>query len=283
MAMKPLRNKHLQQSIHLSEVSISSATLKMDTIMPLREFGPRADNEYDIDVKAAAAMCQYAYHALNQGKKPKAELIDGWSPMTFSEVDKLMGSGFHLKLKRDASGFNSMLFQKQADGIQYYAYCTEGTEMSSVKDWFSNISQGLIGLSPQYTYSVQMAKQIDSTIGDKAVLWFIGHSLGGGLASNNSLVTRRHAITFNAAGLNPYREKATLLLNNRADLFHYQRRTERIHAFVLEGEILNSTLRWIGQPAYGNRKTIPFDQKDKNTVQRHALTIILDKWGMQHD
>lgn len=281
--MKPLRDKHLQQSIHISTVRIGSATLKTETLESLRELGPKADNENDVDVRAAAAMCQYAYYALNQGKKPKADLIDGWKPMTSIEVDKLIASGFHIKLKREISGFSSMLFQKRANNIQYYAYCTEGTDMASVKDWFSNFSQGLIGLSPQYTYSVQMAKQIDKAIGNKAVLWFIGHSLGGGLASNNSLVTGRHAITFNAAGLNPYREMATLFLNNRTDLFHQQRRTKRIHAFVLEGEILNSVLRWIGQPAYGDRKLIPFGQNEKNTFQRHALTTILDKWEMKHD
>lgn len=284
--MKPLVDIHLQSSIHLSTVSIGNATLRTETLTSLRNVGPKADNENDIDVRAAAAMCQYAYYKLNFGrsKKSKAELIDGWKPMSSEEVDKLMGSGFNLKLENAISGFNSMLFQKQAKGIQYYAYCTEGTEMTSAKDWFSNISQGLIGLAPQYTYSVQMAKRIDSVIGNKAVLWFIGHSLGGGLASNNSLVTGRHAITFNAAGLNPLRVNATLILNNWKDLFHPIKRTQRIHAFVLEGEILNFLLSWIGQPAYGNRKPIKIgNQKDKSTFQRHALTTILDKWKMKHD
>lgn len=284
--MKPLRDIHLQPSIHLSTVRIGNATLKTETLTSLRNVGPKADNENDVDVKAAAAMCQYAYYKLNLGKskKSKAELIDGWKPMTPFEVDKLMGPGFNPKLENAISGFNSMLFQKQANGIQYYAYCTEGTEMTSVKDWISNLSQGLIGLAPQYTYSVQMAKKIDNVLGNKAVLWFIGHSLGGGLASNNSLVTGRHAITFNAAGLNPLRVNATLILNNWEDLFHPVKRTQRIHAFVLEGEILNFLLGWIGQPAYGSRKPIKIgNQKDKNTFQRHALTTLLDKWKMKHD
>lgn len=286
MTMKPLRDIHLQRSIHLSTVRVGCATLKTETLTSLRNVGPKADNETDMDVKAAATMCQYAYYKLNLGrsKKTKAELIDGWKPMTPFEVDMLMGSGFNPKLENAISGFNSMLFQKQANGIRYFAYCTEGTDMKSVKDWFSNFSQGLIGFAPQYTYSVQMAKKIDNVIGNKAVLWFIGHSLGGGLASNNSLVTGRHAITFNAAGLNPLRVHATLILNNGEDLFHPIERTQRIHAFVLEGEILNSLLGWIGQSAYGSRKPIKIgNQKDKNTFQRHALTTLLDKWKMKHD
>ena len=285
--MKPLKNIHLQQSIHISSISVGSTSIKTESLRSLRELGPKADNESDIDVRAAAAMCQYAYYALNNGQKPKAELIDGWKPMKSYEVDKLVEPNFHLKLKRDASGFNSMLFQKYADGIQYYAYCTEGTDMTSVKDWFSNISQGLIGLSPQYSYSVQMAMDLDRAIGDKAVLWFIGHSLGGGLASNNSLVTSRHAITFNAAGLNSLRVGATLLLNNQAELFHFDRRRKRIHAFVLEGEILNSILRWIGQEAYGTKHVITYQYKQgekmKSSVEKHGLTTILDSWGMKHD
>lgn len=304
--MKPLRDIHLQPSIHLSDIHIGQASLRTDTetlisglpmlitkapmMTSLREAGPKADNENDIDVRAAAAMCQYAYHMLNIGHnadKPKAELVDHWKPMTPTEVDQLMGSGFHQKLENKRSGFNSMLFQKRIDGIQYYAYCTEGTDMKSVKDWFSNISQGLTGLSPQHTYSVQMAKKLDKTIGDKAVLWFIGHSLGGGLASNNSLVTGRHAITFNAAGLHPYRVKATLLWNNRSDLFHYERRTKRIHAFVMKGEILNSILKWIAQPAYGSRTTFDYQsspgEDNKSSFGKHALTTTLDSWGMKHD
>jgi len=287
MSKKPLRNIHLQTSIHISRISIGTATLKTESIKSLKEVSPRADSENDLDVRAAAAMCQYAYYALNEERKPKAELIDGWSPMTPTEVDNLIAPGFQYKLENKISGFNSMLFKKQANGIQYYAYCTEGTEMTSIKDWFSNISQGLIGLSPQYTYSVDMAKKIDQAIGDKAVLWFIGHSLGGGLASNNSLVTGRHAITFNAAGLNILRVKATLLLNNRADLFHYGRRTKRIHAFVLEGEILNSFLGLFGQSAYGSKQVVTYHYKQgeklKNPLEKHGLTTLLDSWRMKHD
>ena len=74
--------------------------------------------------------------------------------MTSIEVDRLIAPGFHMKLRRDSCGFNSMLFQKQVDDIKYYAYCTEGTDMTSVKDWFSNVTQGLVGLSPQRQFTV---------------------------------------------------------------------------------------------------------------------------------
>ena len=283
MVLKPLSYLHLQPTNQLAKTSLVPPSLNTGMHRSLRELGPRADNENDIDVRAAAAMCQYAYYALNQGSKPRATLIDGWLPMTSTEVDNLISPGFHLKLKNNKSGFSSMLFQKQVDGIQYYAYCTEGTDMKSGKDWINNATQFFTGISPQYTYSVQMALKIDRMIRDKAILWFIGHSLGGGLASNNSLVTGRHAITFNAAGLHPWRETATVLLNNRSNLFRYKQRVQHIHAFVLEGEILNSFLHWFGQSAYGNRKVIKFDRDDISSTQRHAMTRILDTMGIWHD
>lgn len=285
--MKPLRNIHLKQSNHLSKPSIGKATLKSESIKSMEELNkPKADNEFDIDVKAAAAMCQYAYHALNetQKKKEKADLIDGWGPMSDTEVNKLVGSGFYSKMKDAASGFSSMLFQKQTDGIKYYAYCTEGTEMSSLKDWSNNFSQAFFfGISRQYSISVNNAKKIDAAVGNKAVLWFIGHSLGGGLASNNSLVTGRHAITFNAAGLNFYRVTFTLLWNNWKDLFHPIIRSQRVHAFVLEGELLNTLSLGIGQTAYGNKKTIKLKQKGMSRVDRHSLTSILNILGVKYE
>lgn len=288
---KPLCDIHLQQSIHVSKVEISKATIKPATpvtpvsLIPLRDVGPLADNDTDTDVRAAAAMCQYAYHFLNQTKtrKPLAKLIDGWQPMTDSEVDKLVSPGFSQKLQDNyLSGFSSMLFQKTAYGFQYYAYCTEGTEMTSLLDWSNNLSQSLFhGLSRQYSLSVDRAKKIDAAVGNNAVLWFIGHSLGGGLASNNSLATGRHAITFNAAGLNPERISYTLLWNNFSDFFHPQRTTERVHAFVIEGEILNSAAWWIGQSAFGTTKTIKVDN-NIGAIDKHGLTTFLDHWGMQY-
>lgn len=281
--MKPLVDTHLQQSIHISRVSLGKTTLKSESLQSLREVGPKADNEFSVDVKAAAAMCQYAYYYLNQGRKPSAELIDGWKPMGPFEVDKLIVPGFHLKLKREFSGFSSMFFQKQSDGIQYYAFCTEGTDMTSILDWYSNITQGLNGNSPQYAYSIHLAKLIDHAIGNKAVLWFIGHSLGGGLASNNSLATGRHAITFNAAGLHQNRILSSMVWDNGANMSQFNKRTKQIHAFVIEGEILNTVLRWIGQPAYGEMKLIKLNQSGINMIDKHSMITILDHLGMKHD
>lgn len=279
----PLSRRRLLDNIHISQLHVSKSTLEKDEMasaISYKNTAPEASSINSEDVRAAAAMCQYVYDYLKKDRQP--ELIGGWTLMTKHNVENEIGFGIYERFERTVSGFNSMLFKKEKDGVKYYAYCTEGTEMSSPKDWFSNISQGLIGLAPQYTYSVQNAKMLDKAIGNKSVLWFIGHSLGGGLASNNSLATGRHAITFNAAGLNILRVKATLLLNNRDYLFHYKTRSERIHSFVLQGEILNSFLSILAERAYGVREIVSYNG-EKDALGRHALTTLLDEMGVKHD
>lgn len=189
-----------------------------------------------------------------------------------SELNSLLGD--KKKLLIDAStGFYSILYKKRESDT--YFYCTAGTNMTSLNDWKNNLSQGLFGISGQYSTSVKIAKILDSSLKGKKLV-FIGHSLGGGLASNNSLVTStRHAITFNAAGLNFLRVKTTLFLNNRRDLFHPQRRRSKIHAYIIDGEILNGLLSKIGEGAYGNKYVIQQDESedlwDLNSLGRHSL------------
>lgn len=205
-----------------------------------------------------------------------------WYLMSDELISKELLEGKKLKLKDYLTGFYSSLYKKR--GENKYAYCTCGTNFSSVNDWlFTNILQGATGLSLQYSRSVHIAKILDKAIEKKkGVLFFTGHSLGGGLASNNALVTKkRHAITFNAAGLHIHRVLATLFVNNIRDLFHPRKRKEKIHAFVLDGELLNwaSTIIW--QKAYGTRKVIKIGQNEpvlsqlKGRSAKHALTNFL--------
>lgn len=188
-----------------------------------------------------------------------------------SDLKKLIGP---VLLIDYTTGFYSKLYKER--NKDKYFYCTAGTNMLSWNDWNNNISQGLLGLSQQYTQSVRIAKKLDEAL-KNCRLFFIGHSLGGGLASNNSLVTQnRHAITFNAAGLNFLRVKATLLLNNRKDLFHPKRRTSKIHAYVIEGELLNKVLSKLGEGAYGTKYVVKEDRKEEDlwdlgSLGRHSL------------
>ena len=200
-----------------------------------------------------------------------------------------MDLGLKGRLVNLRNGFYSKLFvkEKSANSRKKYAYCTCGTNKLSVQDWFTtNILQGLTGLSGQYTQSVQNAQLLDEVVRNDELI-FVGHSLGGGLASNNAIVTsKRHAITFNAAGLSPFRlavtGKSTLkdqivaLWNWKTNLTRNREEADaRVHAFVIECEVLNSVLSFIGEEAVGEITTIKLN-KDLSALQKHGLMNFLD-------
>ena len=265
------------------------------------------------DVLDAAVMCQFVYDSQTESDSSIIEVVCskikslfsssskkvvtdadrildnnqvdiGWKMMSSKEVDNLIANDKNFKLKSKVSGFFSQLFCKKSQSDENlvdvkYAYCTAGTYVTSVADWFSNISQGLIGWAPQYIQSVRNAKILDKALAGKT-LFFIGHSLGGGLASNNALVTSdRHAITFNAAGLNILRVKATLLINNRNALFHIDERRKRIHPYIIRGEILHVILGLVGQMPYGYDKEHSFVQDDTTIIEKIRKTV--DRHGLK--
>lgn len=145
------------------------------------------------------------------------------------------------------SGLGSAIFINEERKV--IMYCTAGSDFGNDLlingDWMTtNFLQFFTGLSPQYQQSVTNAKILDEVVtklnkGYK--LFFIGHSLGGGLASNNAIVTKdRHAITFNAAGLNWMRVPISVMINKKSELAHPIRRRERVHLFVIKGELLDT-------------------------------------------
>jgi hypothetical protein len=81
-----------------------------------------------------------------------------------------------------------------------------GTELFSAADWDADFKQGLAkvrnnkDLVNQYEQALDLADKVVAKAG-KAEVVFVGHSLGGGLAAFAALATKRHAYTFNAAGL----------------------------------------------------------------------------------
>lgn len=204
------------------------------------------------------------------------------------------------------SGFSSVIYVNEKS--RTVMYCTVGSDLGMDLffngDWTTtNLSQFLTGLSPQYQQSVTNAKILDDIItkidmeneNEKPIkLLFIGHSLGGGLASNNAIITsNRHAITFNAAGLNWLRVPISLIKNNPRQLLHPFRRRERVHLFVIKGEILDvaqsilSPTPWLlnslnldlpgkarAYSSYKTRKEIeaPYiDGKEPSSFSKHAL------------
>jgi hypothetical protein len=146
-------------------------------------------------------------------------LSGGWELNTTLDTSKM-------NLTDTDSGFSSAVYQKLENGVYQYMYVTEGSTFEGVQDWYNNLSQ-IPGNSKQYEISVQNAIKLNNLVGNKQ-LYFTGHSLGGGLASVNSLATGRTAFTYNAAGLS----YETRLLYNRGH-------NSEINATVVKGEIVD--------------------------------------------
>ena len=188
--------------------------------------GMSAEEAYKPTPREAALMSKHVY-----GDKVKLE--GGW---------RVSKRDFGINLT-DKSGFKSQIYERVVDGkVTEYTYATAGTEA----DWGdvgADVKQPL-GLSAQYSLAAKNATAISNQLGD-IELTYTGHSLGGGLAALESNLTRRPAITFNAAGVGT----ATKFLNgmNNSDMkgwfggFTAAFRTEGlIDAYIMTTDPLNN-------------------------------------------
>ncbi|WP_424404888.1 type VI secretion system tip protein TssI/VgrG [Pasteurella sp. PK-2025] len=76
-----------------------------------------------------------------------------------------------------------------------------GTRFDKLKDWENNVAQGVGRESEYYNQAIDIGVKIKES-GNADNIEFVGHSLGGGLASAASRASGAKATTFNAAGLN---------------------------------------------------------------------------------
>lgn len=98
-----------------------------------------------------------------------------------------------------------------------------------LNDWINNFKQPF-GKSEQYDQAAYIAGELSKIIKRLgSILIFVGHSLGGGLASLAAKVTGDAAITFNAAGLSEETKKRHKVNGKRV----------KIDAYVVEGEIVD--------------------------------------------
>lgn len=177
----------------------------------------------------------------------------------------------------DKTGYRGALYQGTFNGKTEYIYATQGTNPTSIKDWENNFQQAF-GNSAQYKESVDFAKQYADAYSGVS---FTGHSLGGGLASANALVTESKAVTFNAAGLSNATKKDLGLTN----------KTANISAYIVQGEAVDYYQSKVGLKAEGNKTylpasyapEIPFTKVDDayrviQRVQNHMMEAIIQRF-----
>lgn len=181
-----------------------------------------------------------------------------------------------------ATGFAAILFKNGNN----YIYSFKGTDFDSYgKDWIStNLLQGLTGYSLQHHIAISKAQEYDKEIGSKGNLYFVGHSLGGGLASAATISTiGRKGYTFNAAGLNVMGVKVNQLIHNPSNIIHPSQSWNRVFPYRIKGEVLDTlqktVLRVISaftlERGYGIN-SVEFDiMNEKNCLKRHGINNFL--------
>ena len=205
----------------------------------------------------------------NPGKK---ELSGNWKLL------KAICNNEEFKMENSETGFMSALYgrwDEESQSYSEYVYATAGTDFTSGVDWENNFQQLLSGNSEQYRQSVANATIFAGSHlarrGKDITLTFVGHSLGGGLASANALATGLPAITFNAAALSD-ETRTNLNLNRQAN----------ITAYIVRGEIVDYLQSKINMHAEGKRIYLPSVYSPKlpgNSIARTAERVLYHTCG----
>lgn len=145
------------------------------------------------------------------------------------------------RLVDDSIGYYSAIYRDTSNGGNRLFYANRGTNFKSLVDWTANGRNGLGIDSPQHRRAMDNAITLNGSYNGEII--FTGHSLGGGLASAQAIVTGRRAITINAAGLH----ENTVARYDR-DL---SQANALIDAFVVKGEILDATVNGRVLPTLG--------------------------------
>lgn len=219
-------------------------------------------------VKEAALIAQHVY-----GDKA-AQLMNRWILSTL----KIPGVTYSDK----KSGYAAALYVRtNSDGKTEYVFATRGSELT-FKDWANNFEQPL-GASRQYELNAENAKALQQYFGANTDLTFVGHSLGGGLAAEGSMITDHPAITFNAAGVGLITKGQ---ISKSVKGFLRAISAEKINAYVVNGEIVNGTLQSVGLGADGNihKISVPYSsgyRYDITGFTKHMMGAVLK--ALEHE
>ena len=135
------------------------------------------------------------------------------------------------------TGLQFSLYNKGSKYVLAFA----GTTWYSIPDWFNNFCQAAGVESFQYDDAIVVGRYLKNAVGAENVT-FVGHSLGGGLASAASRATGCDAITFNAAALHET----------------YDWKVEsNIDAYITTSDELNKAQSLIKQHAAGTTHEVP--------------------------
>ena len=193
-------------------------------------------------VKQAALMADNSYSKFNPKNPVQAKLKEmGWDRIEKVKTN-IFGQG-SIEVSLDdigtVTGYNMAMYSRTLNGKTEFVLANAGT--ADIVDVGSDINN-LIGRSYQYAFSVKVARSLQNGLGGQEIT-FVGHSLGGSLAAANSLATGNAAITFNPAGVS----WGTRMQNDLPS----DKRNGQIKSFVVGGELIDKSQRWVGSKANG--------------------------------
>jgi pimeloyl-ACP methyl ester carboxylesterase len=167
---------------------------------------------------------------------------------TLVEGDELAKAGLKPEdLQVPGTNFGAVVYRK---GDEYTVAYRGTAGWSDVKADYEQAFDKRTGGAPNayYTRAQEIAKKMSIKASETGSPQprFVGHSLGGGLASAAAAATGNSATTFNAAGL--HSNTVTGGMSGK-----------EVNAIYVKGEGLTTTQQWTGLPkAYGTR-SVPLD------------------------
>lgn len=211
----------------------------------------------------AARMAAHVY-----GDKKDNILTGGW---------RVSSRDFGLKgkdLNNVATGLKSLVYERVINGkVIEYTYATAGTELSW-KDVGADVKQPL-GLSDQYAKAAKNAEKISGKLGS-IELTYVGHSLGGGEAALNALVTDRKAITFNAAGVSDITKfvEGTWKTPFKSE--------GKIDAFIMATDPLNNIQNNTTLPDINGNRHYLMPTDASSIYNGHSIDNVLKNYGVKN-
>lgn len=199
---------------------------------------------------------------------PNDPLPAGTRRATVDDLKKIgLHDGVNDMTKMPDSDFRSEVFVQQdpLTGEDTYVVGFKGSTFppwKSPEDWITNLQQGMGKETPYYNRAMAMAKR--ANIAAPGKVRYVGHSLGGGMASAAAAVSGAEARTFNSAGLN-----AATVARQGAELAD----AAKVQAYNVQGEILTRLQQAPGM-AKAVGKSIPLPRVGTSSIFDKVAAVI---------
>ncbi len=217
--------------------------------------------------RPAAAMAGYSYH--DQLQNFYKNRTGEWKVYK-DEIIRFESNGVNFEIP--LIGLKSELFVTMNTRKEITGYVVSFAGTDSFKD---NLAAFLIDAyndainlkdipSPQYMALYNFVKKVEELVGDKP-LTFVGHSLGGGLASLASILTGRPAIVFNPAAVAESYVTALELMGKSHG-------TSNIYGYIMEWDYVTIGQACFNVYAPGNFRIV----KNKTGGDPHAIETMVE-------